>query len=65
MLPPEALLALLDQQRADTIALVEQPDGRDAFAFGEVVGRLRAIARIREGLDDLIHQYLDEEEDNV
>lgn len=56
MIPLEIVFQLLDQLRADTLELVENPDGRDAFAFGELTGRLRSVAEMRERLNSFVEQ---------
>lgn len=56
MIPLETVFALLDELRARSMALAENPDTRDAFGFGETAGRLRSIAEMREALDNLVEQ---------
>lgn len=62
MIPLEVVFALLDELRAETIQLAENPDGRDAFAYGETVGRFRSLAEIRARLDALVEQAHSERE---
>jgi hypothetical protein len=50
----EAVLLLLDQLRAEHIEMLENPKGRDAFAFGEASGGIRAVAEMRNRLESLV-----------
>lgn len=64
MIPLQVIFALLDELRAETIALAENPDGRDAFAYGETVGRFRSIAEMRSRIDNLVEQANREREES-
>lgn len=64
MIPLHVIFALLDELRADTIELAENPDGRDAFAYGELAGRFRSIAQMRARIERLVEEANRERDDD-
>jgi hypothetical protein len=54
MIQLEAVLLLLDQLRAEHIEMLENPKGRDAFAFGEASGGIRAVAELKNRIEALV-----------
>lgn len=56
MIPLEVVLLLLDGLRARAIAMLETPIGRDAFAYGDACGFMRAVETMREELNGVVEQ---------
>lgn len=54
MIPLEVVLTLLDRLRAQGIALLETPVGRDAFAYGDACGWMRAVETMRIDLTNTV-----------
>lgn len=50
------IFTLLDQLRAETIELIGQPLGRDAFAYGDAHGCMRTVEAMRERLNALVEE---------
>lgn len=50
------LLTLLKELREETIQAAENPQGRDAYAFGEVGGMFRALRAVQDRLEAAINQ---------
>lgn len=61
MIPLEVFLQLLDEERAAAIHMAENPEGRDGFALGHLAGMFRAVADIREKLNELVEQHNQQE----
>lgn len=65
MIPLEVVLLLLDGLRARAIAMLETPIGRDAFAYGDACGFMRAVETMRQELSDAVEtSNRSEREDN-
>ena len=64
MIPLEAVLALLDELRAEAIGLIETPRARDAFEFGSTHGMISAVAEMRERLQALVENSNRNHEDD-